>query len=54
MKGLVFLTAFTSKMIYPFSVRFVKKYCKLEGYLNVHMGILPFIFMANGIVLGVY
>ncbi|CAD8045716.1 unnamed protein product [Paramecium sonneborni] len=48
------LAAFVSRSIYPFSVRFVKNKLKLEGFLNIHMAILPFIFLTNGVVLGVY
>ncbi|CAD8044278.1 unnamed protein product [Paramecium primaurelia] len=48
------LAAFVSRSIYPFSVRFVKNRLKLEGFLNIHMAILPFIFLTNGFVLGVY
>ncbi|CAD8134987.1 unnamed protein product [Paramecium octaurelia] len=48
------LAAALSRSIYPFSVRFVKNRLKLEGFLNIHMAILPFIFISNGLVLGVY
>ncbi|CAK78924.1 unnamed protein product (macronuclear) [Paramecium tetraurelia] len=56
------LAAVLSRSIYPFSVRFVKNRLKLQGFLNIHMvqlqlyfqAILPFIFISNGLVLGVY
>lgn len=43
-----------SKLVYPSSVRIVKKHFRLQGFLNIHMGIVPFVLLSNSVILGAY
>jgi hypothetical protein len=54
MKMNIFVFAVTAKTMYPYSIKFARKYLHLKGFLNLNMASLPPILITSGITCGIY